>query len=44
MKLNCVVVDDSTIQRITIAKLVNEHPNLVLVGIFLMHLKPETVL
>ncbi|MFP9117395.1 LytR/AlgR family response regulator transcription factor [Flavobacterium sp. RNTU_13] len=34
MKLNCVVVDDSTIQRITIAKLVNEHPNLVLVGDF----------
>ncbi|MFP9113391.1 LytR/AlgR family response regulator transcription factor [Flavobacterium sp. RHBU_3] len=34
MKLNCVVVDDSTIQRITIAKLVNEHPNLTLVGDF----------
>jgi len=34
MKLNCVVVDDSTIQRITIAKLVNEHPDLNLVGDF----------
>ncbi|MFP9099806.1 LytR/AlgR family response regulator transcription factor [Flavobacterium sp. RHBU_24] len=34
MKLNCVVVDDSTIQRITLAKLVNEHPNLTLVGDF----------
>jgi len=34
MKLNCVVVDDSTIQRITIAKLVNEHPDLTLVGDF----------
>lgn len=34
MKLNCVVVDDSTIQRITIAKLVNEHPDLALVGDF----------
>jgi len=34
MKLNCVVVDDSTIQRITLAKLVNEHLNLTLVGDF----------
>lgn len=34
MKLNCVVVDDSTIHRITIAKLVNEHPELALVGDF----------
>jgi two-component system, LytTR family, response regulator len=34
MKLNCVVVDDSTIQRITIAKLVKEHPELNLVGDF----------
>lgn len=34
MKLNCVVVDDSTIHRITIAKLVNEHPELNLVGDF----------
>jgi two-component system LytT family response regulator len=34
MKLNCVVVDDSTIQRITLAKLVNEHPDLNLVGDF----------
>lgn len=34
MKLNCVVVDDSTIHRITIAKLVNEHPDLNLVGDF----------
>jgi two-component system LytT family response regulator len=34
MKLNCVVVDDSTIQRITLAKLVNEHADLNLVGDF----------
>jgi DNA-binding LytR/AlgR family response regulator len=34
MKLNCVVVDDSTIHRITMAKLVNEHPDLNLVGDF----------
>lgn len=34
MKLNCVVVDDSTIHRITMAKLVNEHPDLTLVGDF----------
>jgi len=34
MKLNCVVVDDSTIHRITVAKLVNEHPELSLVGDF----------
>ena len=34
MKLNCVVVDDSSIQRMIIAKLVNNHPNLNLVGDF----------
>jgi two-component system, LytTR family, response regulator len=34
MKLNCVVVDDSTVQRMVIAKLVNNHPNLHLVGDF----------
>ncbi len=34
MKLNCVVVDDSTIHRITAARLVNEHPDLNLVGDF----------
>jgi len=34
MKLSCVVVDDSTIHRITVAKLVNEHPELNLVGDF----------
>ena len=32
MKLNCVVVDDSSIQRMIISKLVNNHPNLHLVG------------
>ena len=36
MKLNCVVVDDSTIHRITIAKLVNEHPDLNLIGDFFL--------
>jgi two-component system LytT family response regulator len=34
MKLNCVVVDDSSIQRMIIAKLVNNHPNLHLIGNF----------
>lgn len=34
MKLNCVVVDDSSIQRMIIAKLVNNHTNLTLVGDF----------
>ena len=34
MKLNCVVVDDSSIQRMIIAKLVNNHQNLHLVGDF----------
>jgi DNA-binding LytR/AlgR family response regulator len=34
MKLNCVVVDDSSLQRIVITKLVNNHPNLQLVGDF----------
>jgi two-component system LytT family response regulator len=34
MKLNCVVVDDSSLQRIVITKLVNNHPNLHLIGDF----------
>ncbi len=34
MKLNCVVVDDSSIQRMIMAKLVNNHPNLHLIGDF----------
>jgi two-component system LytT family response regulator len=34
MKLSCVVVDDSSIQRMIITKLVNNHPNLHLVGDF----------
>lgn len=34
MKINCIVVDDSSIQRLTITKLVNENPNLTLVGEF----------
>ncbi len=34
MKLNCVVVDDSSIQRIIITKLVNNNINLNLVGDF----------
>ena len=32
MKLNCVIVDDSAIQRLVVAKLVNSHANLQLVG------------
>ena len=34
MKLNSVVIDDNTLQRIVITKLVNNHPNLKLVGDF----------
>jgi two-component system, LytTR family, response regulator len=34
MKLNCVIVDDSSIQRTIIAKLVNNNQNLHLVGDF----------
>jgi DNA-binding LytR/AlgR family response regulator len=34
MKLNCVVVDDSSIQRMIITKLVNNHTNLHLIGDF----------
>jgi two-component system, LytTR family, response regulator len=34
MKLNTIVVDDSSIQRITIAKLISEHSNLRLGGDF----------
>lgn len=34
MKLNCVVVDDSSIQRMIIAKLVNNHQSLHLIGDF----------
>lgn len=34
MKLNCIVVDDSSIQRMIITKLVNNHPNLHLIGDF----------
>lgn len=34
MKLNTIVVDDSAIQRITIAKLITDHPHLKLSGDF----------
>ena len=34
MKLNCIVVDDSSIQRILVTKLVDAHPNLSLVSEF----------
>jgi len=34
MKLNCIVVDDSAVQRITITKLVNDSKSLNLVGDF----------
>jgi DNA-binding LytR/AlgR family response regulator len=34
MKLNCIVVDDSTIQRMTITKLINDTTSLYLVGDF----------
>ena len=34
MKLNCIVVDDSSIQRILVTKLVETNPNLNLIGEF----------
>ena len=34
MKLNCIVVDDSAVQRVTITKLVNESTLLNLIGDF----------
>ncbi len=34
MKLNCVVVDDSSIQRMITSKLINNHTNLHLIGDF----------
>lgn len=34
MKLNCIIVEDSTLQRMIIAKLVQNHPNLNLIGDF----------
>lgn len=34
MKLNCIVVDDSSIQRVLVTKLVDAHPNLSLIGEF----------
>jgi len=34
MKLSCVIVDDSSIQRMIVSKLANNHPNLNLVGEF----------
>lgn len=34
MKLNCVIVDDSSIQRIIVSKLVSNHINLNLIGEF----------
>jgi len=34
MKINCIVVDDSNVQRQTIVRLVNENQNLTLVGEF----------
>jgi len=34
INLKCAVVDDSSLQRMSIVKLVNDHPNLTLVGEF----------
>ena len=44
MKLNCNVVDDSAIQRITITKLVNESTLLNLIEILLMPFEAKIVL
>ncbi len=32
MKLRCIIVDDSSMQRMAVAKLVNNHPNLALIA------------
>ncbi|SHI75987.1 two component transcriptional regulator, LytTR family [Mesonia phycicola] len=32
IKLKCIVVDDSTLQRLSITKMVKDHPNLILVA------------
>jgi len=34
MKLNCIIIDDSSLQRMIISKLIIKHPNLKLVGEF----------
>ena len=34
VKLKCVVVDDSGLQRLSMVKLIKDHPNLQLVGEF----------
>jgi DNA-binding LytR/AlgR family response regulator len=34
MKLNCLIIEDSAVQRIIVARLVNNHPQLNLVGDF----------
>jgi len=44
IKLKCIVVDDSSIQRLSIIKLVKDHPNLELVGDFNNALKTKEVL
>jgi len=44
IKLKCIVVDDSSIQRLSIIKLVKDHPNLELVGEFNNGLKTKEVL
>lgn len=44
MKLNCIVVDDSALQRMTITKLVNESTNLKLVGEYANGLEAKNAL
>ena len=44
MKLNCIVVDDSSIQRMIITKLVNESTLLNLVGDFANAFEAKIVL
>ena len=34
MKLNCLIIEDSAVQRMIVARLVNNHPQLNLVGDF----------
>ena len=42
--LNCFVVDDSSIQRLAIVKMIESHPNLKLKGEFSNAVETETAL
>jgi len=44
MKLRSIIVDDSSMQRIAVAKLVNNHPNLAMVGGYSNALEAKNVI